>query len=457
MSDKIYTLPKGTEPTADVIGVLIKKHESDVKRFNTLKKYYDQKPMVSRESPNSLLVIVNHAKYITKINLGYLIGNPVEYQVTKGVNIDPVLDQYKAQTIANLDAELAKNCSIFGRAYEYVYSDEESALESVKLDPRSTIVVYDDTVKRKKMFAINYEPICNDKGRKIANEYQVMIVTESAVMNRTLKGSAFLPYEEKDDEQIVFGEVPVIEYINNDDYEGDFEPVVTIIDAYNILMSDRVLDRERLIDAILAFYGMNLTPEQKKELKEGRVLTGVPMDAKIEYVIKQINEADADVLRKNLAQDLHKISMTPDLSDENFVGNSSGVAILYKLLAFEENVKTKERYFERALMERFELYNKFLSIKSNMPMVKTTEVDALFKRALPRNDFEISQMINNLVGIVDKELLVSQLSFVTDSGETVALAGKESLKDGGSNNSDNYGESGTFTGGETDETDDTED
>lgn len=130
-------------------------------------------------------------------------------------------------------------------------------------------------------------------------------------------------------------------------------------------------------------------------------------------------------LRKNIENDIHKISMTPNLADENFANNSSGVAISYKLLAFDQNIKNKERYFERGLMERFRLYNNFLNTKSSMPIVPTEEVDAIFKRNLPRNDYETSQMILNLQGIVDKELLVSQLSFVRDSKETVELAAKE--------------------------------
>lgn len=60
-----------------------------------------------------------------------------------------------------------------------------------------------------------------------------------------------------------------------------------------------------------------------------------------------------------------------------------------------------------------------------MPIVPISEVDAVFKRNLPRNDYETSQMIMNLVGTVDKELLVSQLSFVRNSRETVELAKQE--------------------------------
>jgi SPP1 family phage portal protein len=101
------------------------------------------------------------------------------------------------------------------------------------------------------------------------------------------------------------------------------------------------------------------------------------------------------------------------------------VALLYKLLAFEQHIKDKERYFETGLMSRFRIYNRFLSVVSNMPIVPVEDVDAIFKRALPQNDLEISQMINNLTGIVDKETLVSQLSFVRDAKETIELAEHE--------------------------------
>ena len=113
------------------------------------------------------------------------------------------------------------------------------------------------------------------------------------------------------------------------------------------------------------------------------------------------------------------------MSDENFVGNSSGVAIRYKLLAFEQNIKNKERYMEKGLMERFKLYNSFLVSKSQMQEVPIEEIDTIFKRNLPSNDFEISQMINNLSDLVDSETLLAQLSFIKDAKEIVDLKKQE--------------------------------
>ncbi len=168
-----------------------------------------------------------------------------------------------------------------------------------------------------------------------------------------------------------------------------------------------------------------MTEEDREKLKNSRAM-GLPADSKAEYVIKNINEADAEVLRKTIASDIHKFSMTPDLSDESFAGNSSGVAILYKILAFEQNVKKKERYFEKGLMERFAIYAHVLKIKSKISTdIQLKDVDAIFNRNLPKNDYETSQMINNLRGLVDDELLAGQLSFVRDAKETVEQAKAE--------------------------------
>ena len=117
--------------------------------------------------------------------------------------------------------------------------------------------------------------------------------------------------------------------------------------------------------------------------------------------------------------------MTPNMSDVNFVGNSSGVAIRYKLLSFEQNIKNKERSMEKGLMERFKLYNNFLTVKASMQKIEIHEVDAVFKRNLPSNDLEVSQMIGYLTDYVDRETLISQLSFIKDASEIVTIKQEE--------------------------------
>ena len=432
MIKKVYYLPKGTEPEAQVINNLLTGsiRQKQIEHYNKLEAYMMNEAVVSRQAPHQILAVTNFARYISKTNVGYLLGNPVQYLVSDGYNIDAITDSYRKQTIGKLDVELATDASVFGHAFERIYTDENSDSWSTRVDPRNVILVYDDTVKHEKMFAVVYVPSYDEKGEVIRGQFEATILTPTMVMERTLKNGELIG-DGKDDTAHSFGEVPIIEYMNSSDRIGDFEPVISLIDAYNILQSDRVIDRERLVDAILAFYGSDFDEKQRKELKDSRIIANMPEGSKIEYVIKNIDEADADVLRQTIATDIHKISMTPDMSDEKFAGTSSGVAILYKLLAFEQHIKDKERYFEDSLMDRFRLYNNFLVAKSTMAIVPTEEIDAVFKRALPQNDLETSQMINNLIGteLVDKETLAAQLSFVQDAKETVELAEAEAGED----------------------------
>lgn len=431
----MYQVNKDTPLDAKLIKKAIDYNEKRRTRFDTLDDYYMGKQAITtREKVETLMnnkLVTNHAKYITDMMVGYLLGNPVDYQVNNDIDIQPVLDAYKRQTIENVDVEIAKECSIFGIKYEYVYADEEANPCSVTLDVRNTIMIYDNTLVHNELYAINYRPIYKNPEDKEPDHYDVIVATDREIIKYELAGNGG-SVKEIDREQHAFGAVPIIEYDNNKEYSGDFESVISLIDAYNLIQSDRVNDREQLVDAILCFYGMKFDADQMADLKEKRALSNIPTDGKVEYLTKAINEGDVDVLRKTIEKDIHKISMVPDMSDEKFAGDSSGVAIRYKLLAFEQAVKNKERFFEKGLMKRFELYSHFLSVKSKMKEVLKEDVDAVFKRNLPSNDYETSQMIVNLDGIVDRELLASQLSFVKDASETIEIAEKEdseSIKD----------------------------
>ena len=457
----MYTLPKDTVITNQVLNDVIAYNERFKERFTKLENYYLGKHSILERSKDDRLsnnkVMVNHAKYITDTNVGYLLGNPVDYQASVGYDIEPLLDAYKKQTINDLDSEIAKDVSIFGLQYEYVYANEKAEPKSCEVDNKNTIIVYDDTVEHNKLFGLIYRPI--KKGTTF--KYWEIIYVDKTV-KRVYKSYSKNLQQVGVDEPHAFGDVPIICYKNNPEFMGDFEPVISLIDAYNLLQSDRINDKEQLVDAILVFYGMDFDSEQADALRESRMLANVPSDARAEYLTKMLQEGDVDILRQNIESDIHKISMVPNMSDQNFVGNSSGVAIRYKLLAFEQNIKNKERYMEKGLMERFKLYNNFLFTQSKMGEIPVEEVDAVFKRNLPSNDLEIAQMINYLADYLDSETALSQLSFIKDASEIVELKRKEdeskpkaSYDDAFSSNEINDGNENVENTNETDE-DDTE-
>jgi SPP1 family phage portal protein len=176
-----------------------------------------------------------------------------------------------------------------------------------------------------------------------------------------------------DPEEHFFGAVPVIAYENNDERQGDFEQIIPMIDAYNGLMSNRFTDKKKFVNALLVFYGMTLGEGDQKVIAEEKALDGVPIDAKVEYIQKTFDEAGVQVLADATVREIHKMTLTVDMSDEKFSGNSSGQALKLKLLTMNLLVKNKIQQMEEGLKERLALYNNWLVTASRMKPFSVTE------------------------------------------------------------------------------------
>ena len=153
--------------SVDVVKAAIKYNTKLKPRLDKLENYYfGDHDINSRQTQSGVnnKVVVNHASYITDVNVGYFLGSPVDYETSEGVNIEPIMDEYDRQVIADLDSEIARDVSIYGYAYEYIYTDEDSTIFSAHYDPRNVVLVRDNTVKQSKIGAIIYIPQTDDNG-----------------------------------------------------------------------------------------------------------------------------------------------------------------------------------------------------------------------------------------------------------------------------------------------------
>ena len=412
-----------------ILAKLIARHASEQERFERLYNYYIGKHAICerRRSSDNIAnnkVVCNHAKYIVDIAKSYLVGNPVSYTCSDGYDIEAVKNSFSVQDMPSIDAELEKTMSIYGKAYELVYADGESNPCSVSLPPMNTFIVYGAGVGEIPLCGIHYY-----KKRDIDGSVTgvcCVVCDDSMIYTYENDADSFLHMKLTEKHRHYFGKIPMVEYRNNEEKQGDFEQLIPLIDAYNVLQSDRVNDKEQFVDAFLFLTGIDLDSEQAKKLREERILMGYE-GAGAQYLAKVMSEGDVEVLRDALKSDIHRFSMIPDLSDQTFGTNLSGVAIKYKLMGFEQHVRNKERYFTKSLKKRFELYTNFLSLKGAMEYVPIHRVDVVFTRNLPVNELETSQMVRNLAGIATSETLLSQLSFVGDPKEEAQLAAKERM------------------------------
>ena len=216
--------------------------------------------------------------------------------------------------------------------------------------------------------------------------------------------------------------VPIVVYNNNEEEIGDFESVISLIDAYDKMESDSLNDFEYFVDAYLCLSGLVADTDDISTMKENRVLL-LDSDSDAKWLIKDTNDTNIENVKSRLDADIHKFSKVPDISDEAFSGNSSGVAIKYKTLPMENVVAIKERKFKKGLQRRIELIFAIMSKTSGA--YDWRSIDITFTRNLPTNETEIANVVNSLKDIVSEETLLAQIPFVEDVQDELEKVKKE--------------------------------
>lgn len=398
----------------------LKEHTKSIERFSMLKDLYDGKhaildrSKVQTDLANNKLMI-NHAEYITDFATAYFMGNPIKYTFPEEetrTDDDSLLQAFRKANITQVDTELARDLSIFGIGIEYVYQDKEGNTKSTNLDPRTAFLIVDDTVEENTLLGVHRIKKRDINNKEIGENLKV--ITDDTVYTYEFKNNVLNLINE---EVNIFNQVPMIEYWNKVNQKGDFESVVSLINAYNLLQSDRVNDKEQYVDSLLVLYGTLAGDNSEEKLKTARELKRLGLlelseGDKVEYLSKTFHEADVELLKKSIIEDIHKISKVPNLTDENFAGNSSGVAMKYKLLGLEQLAQTKEEYYRIGLKERIKLYANILNIK--MISIDVDNIEMTFIRSLPVNELEIAQLITYLNNVVSQKTLLSLLPFVED-------------------------------------------
>lgn len=400
---------------------LIKKHQIDVVRLRKMKDYYEGKHKILGEEKENKLVC-NHSKDIADTASAYFIGNPISYKSKD--DITDLLEALENAGADEVDGDNGLDLSVYGRAYEYIYTKENETYLTIKnLSPENTFMVYDDTIEQKELFAVYYYSRKDDTKDGVIS-YIATVLTKNYKYTLNIWDNNNKQLMTEESEEHYAGEVPIIEYFNNKMAIGDYELQIPLIDAYNVLMSDRVTDKEQFIDAILALYGVLLGDEDTdedgenkgsnamKQLKKEKLLE-LPADAKAEYLTRTFDEAGVEILKKAIEQDIHKFSHVPCLTDEAFGGNVSGVAMEFKLLGLENITKIKTRYYKKGLRKRLRIFTTYIN-KYKAKNIEMTGITPTFTRALPKNLVEISQIVSNLWGKVSRKTLLSQIPFVED-------------------------------------------
>lgn len=387
---------------------------NDLPRLLELENYYNTKNkiinriMADPAKPNNKIANP-YASYITDTLTGYFVGEPITYNSNDKTLLQDLSMIFEYNDEADENMELAKNASIFGVAYEMLYFSEEDKMIRFKpLSPKEVIPIFDKSVENNLLAVIRYYDDYNVVEDKTYTIIEVIDATGVARYSSSKGSNTLTPLESYPH---YFGMVPVAIFKNNEEERGDFEPVISLIDAYDTMESDSVNDFAYFVDCYLALYGFTAEAEDVQKMKENRILL-MDEGTSAEWLIKNSNDTTIENMKNRLDADIHKFAKCPNLADKEFASNASGIAIKFKTLGTENLVAIKERKFKRGLQQRLELMSMINSVLREG--FDWRAIDIIFTRNLPSNDADIANMVNTLKDIVSDETLLAQIPFVDD-------------------------------------------
>ena len=395
--------------------------------------------------------------------VGYFLGNPVILNYTEpvekkaipepndvGVDLEEiedtavqdfldylVIDNDMADTII----EWGKEAMIKGLSHLLVYQNEESKTKVMKVSPEDMILVYKNSSTKELQYAIRLYDIDTedtDKTTHYAEVYSVgkMELFKSVDGGTSTKGKGreFASYEFVEETQLIYERIPVVTMYNNEEQMSDLEKIESLVADYDKVLSDVSDEFSAFRNAYLMLKNMIVGEDGKKQLKDEGIIE-VMENGDAKFITKQIQTEALENHLNRLEANIYKFSQVPNLSDESFAGNLSGVAIRFKLFGLETKCIIKERKMEKALRD-------FVRILSVPIRVETGhEIDIVnlkveFTRNVPNNLTEIVDTVTKLDGKVDKETLLSLLPFIDNPKEVLEKLEQEAQE--AKKNSDPY-------------------
>ena len=241
------------------------------------------------------------------------------------------------------DKEIADDFSICGQAFRMVlpnpdYKDEdEPPFQIFTLDPCSTFVVYHSGVGEKPICAVTYTSkdfLSGDNVSEIIYSVYTPDTYYEICSHRIIKQTSH-----------AMGMIPIFEYVNNNARIGAFEVVETLLDAINILTSNRVDATEQAVQALMVFVNCEISTDDYDKMRaKGAVKIkssdGIASDIKL--LAADLKQADQQVLMDALYEEVLRITGMPSQAMGGNSDSSNNGAVIVRNGWFNAEARAKD-------------------------------------------------------------------------------------------------------------------
>lgn len=368
------------------------------------------------------MIVENRAAEIVNFKTGYLLSAPIQY--IDNTSADESIDSGLASITKwcmqeNKDAsdlEVARWQSICGTAYRMITQNSEetedgSPFKIDTLDPRNTFVVYSSRLGHKPLMGVNFVDLGDDKLL-----FYVYTPTELFVLNEK--------YENATDETNpsgahAYGAIPIIEYPLNESRIGDFEQVISLLDAINNCESDRADATEGFVQSILCLENIGIEPQgnETQAQAEANFMTQlkeiggmfVPKDGKVYYISPpQLNQEQTQTQVDALYDAVLTICGMPNRNGGSSTSDTGAAVILRDgWSAAESRARSTEIYFRKSERKYLDI---MINICNNIGGldVAPSDVDIRFPRRNYTND---SANVNNLISMLSCDWIAPEFAY----------------------------------------------
>ena len=202
---------------------------------------------------------------------------------------------------------------------------------------------YDNSIEERPFFAVRYTFNENE------NTGVGQIITNDEVIEAVFSTGGTVRFMERN--QHIYNSLPVIEVVENEERQGIFESVKTLINALNKAASEKANDVDYFADAYLKVLGVELDAEDANQIRENRIFNlwrnGEGTLPEVGFLEKPSSDTTQENLISLLKESIFAISMVANMTESEF-GNSSGTALAFKLQAMDNLARMKDRKLQSA-------------------------------------------------------------------------------------------------------------
>ena len=400
--------------------------ENDIKRiymenrylnstYRTLDNYYAGKHKIvykqkyNANDPNNKIAN-NMCKYITDSMVGYFVGDPIKYNSQNDEYMEKIQNVLEYNDEQDENTEIAKKASIHGDCFEILYIDEDANIRFTKVPANEGILIRDSGGEDNYLGFIRI--IRSYTKRKVEILKLEFSTSESTWYFESRAGGSL---QLKDIVDHYWKDVPVVEFVNNEERIGDFEGIISIVDAYNTVQSNTANLFQYNDEALMKIskLGDVTTTDIQEMRKKGAIILDDGGD--VSWMLKEINDTALENYKNRLVSDMHLFSSVPNMTDSAFASNLSGVAISYKMWSMDQVIAIKERKFKKSLQRRIELITNILNLFGGNYDYR--DINVVFNRNRPQNKLENAQIAQMISPFISHQTLLSKLDDIENVQE----------------------------------------